>query len=273
MRGWRWLAPAMLVLGIVTLWPLGRAVWTSLSRSSLTTPDATEMVGLANYTDVLSSRTWWIAVAATLAVVVAVVVVQLLLGLAFAAALRRLTTVWPVTRVLLLVPFAMLAVVSAVVWRDAVTTGYLEAWLRLEDVGSFGSLVAVVVGEVWRGTGITALILLAGLLRVSSSLMRSAVADGATAWQRFRRVVLPAMGPAIAVAATYRALDALRILEGPLVADQPGATVRTVPLLVWDTTFTSFEVGLGAAMAVLLIVLAGLVGAVLVPLLGVRRAV
>jgi multiple sugar transport system permease protein len=273
MRGWRWLAPAMLVLGVVTLWPLGRGVWTSFSRDSLTTPDDRSSVGLANYADVLSSRTWWIAVAATLAIVVAAVVLQLLLGLAFAAALRRLTVLWPVTRVLLLVPFAMLAVVSAVVWRDAVTTGYLEAWFRLEDVGPFGRLVATVAGEVWRGTGITALILLAGLLRVSSSLMQSAVADGATPWQRFRRVVLPAMGPAVAVATTYRALDALRILEGPLVADEPGARVRTVPFLVFDTTFSSFELGLGAAMSVLLVVLAGLVGAVLVPLLGVRRAV
>ena len=82
-----------------------------------------------------------------------------------------------------------------------------------------------------------------------------------------------AIDAAIAVAATYRALDTLRVLEGPLVADQPGATIRTVPLLVWDTTFSSFELGLGAAMSVLLLVLAALVAVVLVPLLRVRRAV
>jgi multiple sugar transport system permease protein len=273
MRAWRWLGPAVAVLLLVTAWPVVRAVWTSLFTSSLTSPDDRSFVGLDNYVDLLTSRTWWVAVAATLAIVAAAVLVQLVLGLLFAAALHRLTTVWPVTRVLLLLPFGLLAVVSAVVWRDAVTTGFVAEWFRLDDVGSLGSLVGVVVGEIWRGTGITAVILLAGLLRVPSSLMASAVADGATARQRFTRVALPAMAPAIAVATTYRALDALRMLEGPLLVDEPGAGVRTVPFLVWDTTFSSFEVGLGAAMSVLLLLLAGLVAAFLVPVLRVRRIV
>jgi len=271
MRAWRWLAPAFVVLLVVTGWPVGRAVWLSLRNHPLTSPDDRSFVGLDNYADVLSSRTWWLAVAATLVIVVAVVALQLALGLAFAAALRRLTVLWPVTRVLVLLPFGLLSVVSAVVWRDAATTGFASAWFRLDDVGPVGSLVAVSVGEVWRGTGITAVILLAGLLRVPSAVMASAVADGATARQRFTRVVLPAMGPAIAVATTYRALDAFRMLEGPLLVDEPGADVRTAPLLMWDATFSSFELGLGATMSILLLLLAGLLAAFLVPVLRVRR--
>jgi multiple sugar transport system permease protein len=273
MRGWRWLAPAVLVLLALTAWPIGRGVWLSLSSYSLTNPDDRTFVGADNYVDVLTNRSWWLAVAASLVIVVVAVLLQLVIGLAFAAALRRLTVLWPVTRVLVLVPFALLAVVSAVVWRDAVTTGFAVDWFGLGDVGSFGSLVAVLAGEVWRGTGITTVILLAGLLRVRSTLMASAVADGATAWQRFRRVVLPAMAPAIAVAATYRALDTFRVLEGPLLADQPGARVRTAPVLVWDTTFSSLELGLGAAMSVVLLVVAALLAAIMVPLFRVRRLV
>ncbi|MBD8607916.1 sugar ABC transporter permease [Aeromicrobium sp. CFBP 8757] len=274
MRSWRWLAPAVVVLLVVTAWPVGRAVWTSLHRSTLTNPDDRRFVGLDNYTDLLSSRTWWLAVAATLTVVVLVVALQVVLGMAFAVALRRLGVAWPVTRVLVLLPFGMLAIVSAVVWRDAVTTGFAASWFDLDDVGPVGSLVAVSAGEVWRGTGITAVILLAGLLRVPTSLMASAIADGATARQRVTRVVLPAMGPAIAVAVTYRALDAFRILEGPLVVDQPGATsTRTAPFLVWDTTFSSYEIGLGAAMSIVLLLLAALIAAFLVPVLRVRRVV
>ncbi|MET0449776.1 MAG: sugar ABC transporter permease [Aeromicrobium sp.] len=273
MRGWRWLAPAVLVLMVVTVWPIGRAVWTSLSTYPLTSPDDQRSVGFDNYTDILSSRTWWLAVAATLAIVAVMVALQLAIGFALAAALRRLVGLWPLAQLLLLVPFGLLSVVSAVMWRDAVTTGFAVDWFRLDEVGPLGSLVATCLGEVWRGTGITAIILLAGMRRVSSSLMVSAVADGATAWQRFRRVILPAMGPALAVATTYRALDAFRILEGPIVADEPGAAVRTAPFLVWDTTFSSFELGLGAAMSVVLLLLAALLAAVLVPLLRVRRVV
>jgi multiple sugar transport system permease protein len=273
MRGWRWLAPAVLVLVVVTVWPIGRAVWTSLSTYPLTSPDDQRSVGFDNYTDILSSRTWWLAVAATLAIVAVMVALQLAIGFALAAALRRLVVLWPLAQLLLLVPFGLLSVVSAVMWRDAVTTGFAVDWFRLDEVGPLGSLVATCLGEVWRGTGITAIILLAGMRRVSSSLMASAIADGATAWQRFRRVILPAMGPALAVATTYRALDAFRILEGPIVADEPGAAVRTAPFLVWDTTFSSFELGLGAAMSVVLLLLAALLAAVLVPLLRVRRVV
>ena len=273
MRGWRWLAPAILVLLVVTGWPVGRGIWLSLHSAPLTNPDDRTFVGADNYIDVLTSRTWWLAVAATLVIVLAVVLLQLLIGLAFAVALRRLTLLWPVTRVLLLIPFALLAVVSAVVWRDAVTTGFAAEWFRLGEVGPFGQLVGVTVGEAWRGTGITAVILLAGLLRVPSSLMAAAVADGATAWQRSRRVILPAMGPAIAVATAYRALDTFRILEGPLLVDGPDASIRTAPLLLWDTTFTSLELGLGAAMSIVLLVLAAVMAAIMVPLFRVRRVV
>jgi multiple sugar transport system permease protein len=273
MRGWRWLAPAVVVLLAVTAWPIGRAVWTSFTSDALTGSGDGAFVGTDNYADVLSSRAWWEAVAATLVIVVVMVALQLAIGLAFAAALRRVVRLWPVAQLVLVLPFGLLAVVSAVVWRDALTTGFASQWFGLDGIGPFGLLVAVCLGEVWRGTGITTLILLAGLRRVSPSLLASAVADGATAWQRLRRVVLPAMGPALAVATTYRALDSFRVLEGPILVGEPDAAVRTAPFLVWDTTFSSFELGLGAAMSVVLLLLAAVLAAVLVPLLRVRRVV
>ncbi|MDX6276435.1 MAG: trehalose/maltose transport system permease protein [Nocardioidaceae bacterium] len=274
LKDWRWLAPAVVVLLVVTAWPIGRGVWLSLHTQPLTDPGGRSFVGIDNYTDVLTSRTWWLAVALSLLIIVFVVSIQLLLGFAFAVALRRMTLVWPVSRIFLLVPFALLAVVSAVMWRDAVTTGYLDSWFRLGgDVGQPGSLLAVTLGEVWRGTGLVSVILLAGLGRVSPSLLASSIADGATGWQRFRRVILPVMGPAFAVAATYRALDTFRILEGPLLTDRAGSSMRTAPLLIWRTTFSSFELGLGAAMSIILLVIAAVLGVVLVQLFRVRRVV
>lgn len=272
-RGWRWLAPAVAVLLLITGWPIGRAVWLSLSTYSLTNSGDRTFVGVDNYADILTNRTWWLAVVASLIIVVLVVAAQLALGFAFAVALRRMTVLWPVTRVLVLLPFALLAVVTAVVWRDAASTGFIAQWFRLNDVGQLDSFAAVSIGEVWRGTGVVVVILLAGLSQVSGSLYRAAVADGATGWQRTRLVVLPVMGPAFAVAAAYRSLDAFRALEGPLLVDQPGASVRTAPQLIWDTTFSSFEIGLGAAMSIVFLLIAGLFGVLLVQLFRVRRVV
>lgn len=269
--GWALVAPAVIVLAAVTLWPLGRAVKTSLSTESLTTPDDTAFVGADNYVEVVTSLDWWVAVALTLVFVAAVVIVQLLLAAGFAAALRRVTIIAPYTRVLVLVPFALMATVVAFVWREGITVGFAPSWFHYTGDGQVAALASVAAGEVWRGTGITTLILLAGLARVPPSLLESAVADGATARQRLTRIVLPAAAPAVAVAVVYRSLDAFRAFEGPLLAEPSLPRLRTAPLLLWDTTFTSFEIGLGAAMSVVLLALIGVLGIMLMLLLRVRR--
>ncbi len=273
MKNWKWLAPALVVLFAITAWPIGRGLWLSMSSYSLTNPDARRFVGADNYVEILTNRSWWLSIAASLEIVVLVVALQLALGFAFAVALRRMFVLWPVTRILVLLPFTILAVVSAVMWRDAATTGFLASWFRLDDVGQLDALAAVSISEVWRGTGVVTVILLAGLTQVSGALYAAAIADGATGWQRLRRVVLPVMGPAFAVAATYRSLEAFRTVEGPLLVDQPGNNVRTAPQLIWDTTFSSFELGLGAAMSIVLLVVTALLGVLLVQLLRVRRVI
>lgn len=263
--GWPLLAPAVLVLVGLTLWPFGLALWTSLRRSSTIVGDGT-FVGLANLTALLGDSSWWLAVSTTLVLVVTAVLLQLLLASLLAASIRRLRLPAAVVSVLLLVPFALLPVVTASAWRDAVTAGVGPAWFGYDGGSSAAAAFAVIAAEVWRGTGITTLILLVGLTRVDRRLLESAVADGATRWQRLLRVTWPAAAPAVAVIVLYRALDALRALEGPLIAS-PSGGVRTVPVLVWDTTFVAFERGLGAASGVLLVLLAAVVGGVVVAVL------
>lgn len=267
------MAPAILVLALVTLWPLGRAVYMSLFAESLTTPADTTFVGPDNYVAVVTSGEWWVAVALTLVFVAAVVTVQLVLAAGFAAALRRVTFIAPYTRVIVLVPFALMATVTAFVWREGVTAGFAPTWFQYSGDGQVAALASVAAGEIWRGTGITTLILLAGLSRVPQTLLESAVADGATGRQRLTRIAIPAAAPAIAVAVVYRSLDAFRAFEGPLLAEPSLPRLRTAPLLLWDTTFTSFEIGLGAAMSIVLLALAGLLGVMLMLLLRVRRVV
>lgn len=267
--GLPWVLPAVLVVLGVVGWPLVVAVRESLFQSSLVVPDDRTFVGLETITSVLTSSTWWSAVGVTLALVVVAVVLQLVLAAAFATALRRLTHGVRWLQVLLLVPFAALAVVTAVTWRDGLTAGFAPAWFGYDVDTRSASMAAVVAAEVWRGTGITTVILLAGLARVPSSLREAAVADGATEWQRVWRVTRPAAAPAVAVAVVYRSLDALRTLEAPLLADADAP--RTVSTLVWDSTFETFEVGLGAALSLGLLLLAVLVGVALALASRMRR--
>jgi len=264
-KGWGWLTPAVLVLVVVTLVPVGRLIWTSLHRSSTTSDSFT---GLDNYTDLVTNRTWWLAVATTLVVVASVVLVQVVLGVLFGAAIHR---IWPVARVFVLVPLLLLSVVNVIAWRDAASGGYLTEWFGVgSGNGSAGAqFVAVTIGEAWRGTGLVAAVVALALTAVPASLSASAIADGATGWQRWRRVVVPSIAPALAGVTAFRVFDTYRVLDGPLLADD--SALRTAPLLTWTTQFSAFELGLGAAMSVLLLLIGAVLAAMVLPLFRVRR--
>lgn len=264
-----WQMPALVVLVLVLVVPLGRIGWTSLHRSTPTL--GSEFVGVSNYANLFSTREWWLAVATSLVVVAAVVVLQVVLGVMFAAALNRVALVWPVLRVLVLVPLLVLSVVSVVSWRDAAGTGYLATWFDLGEAGPLTQLVAVSASEVWRGTALVTAVVTVALAHVPASLSAATIADGATGLQHWRRVVLPSIGPALAGVAAFRVFDTYRVLEGPLLIDDPSGRWQTAPLLTWTTQFSTTELGLGAAMSIVVLLGAAVLAALVVPLFRVRR--
>lgn len=270
---WIYLGPLVGVLAILTVLPLVRLIVVSLFQKSLTAPDDGSFSHVRNFIDVVDGRDWWLAVALTLVVVTIAVLAQLLLGAAFAGTLRRITFGGPWVQVLLLVPFVLMPAAVATAWRDGWVDGFAPVWFGVDPGGGqLTALATLLSHEVWRGTGITTVILLAGLSRVKPSLLDAAIADGATARQRITQVVLPAVAPAVAVAALYRSLDALRSIEAPVLTAGTLGDLSTASQLVWTTSFTDFEIGLGAAMALLLILLAAGLGLLLTLLMQVRRA-
>ena len=272
-KGSRLLAPALTVLLIVTAWPVGRAIYTSFYNDPFTNPGARKFVGLDNYTNVLGSGEWWKSMAWATAVVVLVVAAQILLGFLFANVLNQLIRFAPVGRVFVLLPFAAMSFLSAYSWHAAFTNGYLNDWFRFDSLGDGGSMLALCLSEIWRGTGIVAIILAIGLQRVSPSLMESAVADGATGRQRFTRIVVPSIAPAAAIAVIYRVLDTLRIFDAPLAIARPGSKLNPPQTWIFDTTLNRFEFGLGATMSIVFLLISGLAGIALFWILRVRRAV
>jgi len=269
----RLVAPAVIVLLTVTVWPLGRTFYLSLYNYPFTNPDARRFVGLDNYLNVLGNADWWRSIAWALAITVLVVVTQLLLGFLFANVLNHVIRLLPFARILVLLPFAAMSFVVAFSWREGFDGGYLSEWFGLGDLGARADVLTICLSEIWRGTGIVGVILLAGLMRISPSLMESAVADGARSWQRFTRIVLPSVAPAAAIAATYRVLDGLRMFEAPFVAAGPGSAVKPPQTWIFDTSLTEFELGLGATMSLVFLLLTALLGVILVRSLRVRRVV
>lgn len=272
-KGVRLLAPALILLGIVTAWPLGRALYVSLYNDPFTNPDARKFVGIDNYKHVLGNAGWWQSIAWAMAVVVLVVAAQLLLGFVFANVLNHLVRLAPLGRILILAPFAGMSFLAAFSWHAAFTNGYINDWFRFDSLGDRGSMLAMCLAEIWRGTGIVAVILVIGLMRVSPALMESAVADGATARQRFTRIVLPSVAPAAAIAAVYRVLDSLRMFDAPFVVARPGSDLSPPQTWIFNTTLSRFEFGLGATMSITFVLLSAIIGVALVWVFRVRRAV
>lgn len=263
----------MVVLLAVTAWPLGRAVYLSLYNYPFTNPDARTFVGIDNYRHLLGSGEWWQSVAWIFAIMTLVVTVQLALGFLFANVLHHAFGLLPMGRIFVLLPFAAMSFLVAFSWREALGGGYLNQWFHFDSLGTRADVLTICLSEIWRGTGIVAVILLAGLMRIRPGLMEAAIADGARPRQRFTRIVLPAVGPAAAIAVAYRALDSLRMFDAPYVVARPGPHVSPPQNLVFDTTLTDFEFGLGATMSVVFFLIVALLGVVLVRSLRVRRVV
>lgn len=256
--GLRLSAPAFAVMILVTAYPLAYALVLSLYRYRLTDPDGREFVGLKNYFVVLTDPVWWSSVSTTAIITVISVAVELVLGFGFAWVMYRILLGRSIIRTAILVPYGIVTVVSAFVWRYAfqLDSGFVNQWFGLDDFNWFGqrwsSLFVITLSEIWKTTPFISLLLLAGLVQVPEELQEAAKVDGATAWQRLRKVVLPNMKAAIMVAVLFRTLDAWRIFDNPFVMTGGANNTETLSFLAYRQNVTLVNLGAGSAVSVLL---------------------
>ena len=256
--GWRLSAPAFIVMILVTAYPLAYAVVLSLFKYRLTDPDAREFVGLRNYVTVLTDPIWWSSFVTTAIITLVSVAIELVLGFGFAWVMYRIVRGRSFVRTAILVPYGIITVVSAFVWRYAfqLDSGFVNQWFGLGDFNWFGerwsSLVVITLSEIWKTTPFISLLLLAGLVQVPEDMLEAAKVDGATAWQRLWKVVLPNMKAAIMVAVLFRTLDAWRIFDNPFVMTAGANDTETLSILAYRQNVTLVNLGAGSSVSVLL---------------------
>src|SRR5919202_651336 len=226
-------SPSMIVMALVAAWPIAYAIWLSLHDYSLIHPGLSRWAGstgLRNYSDVLwgdYAGDFWSAVRVTLVFTALSVFFELVLGLAMALAMHAAFKGQGLLRTVVLVPWAVLTVVTAIMWRTIFhpDLGFVNSlagaiglpndtvWLGEEPQ----ALIVMIVADVWKTAPFMALLLLAGLQVIPDDIYEAARVDGATAWQRFTKITLPLLKPALLVALIFRTLDALRIFDLPYV--------------------------------------------------------
>jgi multiple sugar transport system permease protein len=262
--GWLLAGPAFAVMLAVTAYPIVQAIYDSLFSYRLTDPGNREFVGLGNYWVVLTDGLWWQAFGVTVLITVITVAVELVLGFALALVmLKALKGLRPILRAAILLPYAIITVVSAFAWQFAfdLTSGFVNTWFAWlpgvsADTDWFGgtgtSLLVICLAEIWKTTPFISLLLLAGLAQVPDVLQEAAKVDGATWWQRMRRVTIPNMKAAIMVALLFRTLDAFRVFDSVFVMTAGANGTETVSFLAYRQTIARLEIGLGSAVSVLL---------------------
>ncbi|OBF09354.1 ABC transporter permease [Mycobacterium sp. ACS4054] len=266
-------APAATLMLAVTAYPIGYAVWLSLQRNNLATPDDTAFVGLTNYQTVLTDRYWWTALAVTLGIAAVSVSAEFVLGLALALVMHRTLVGKGLVRTAVLVPYGIVTVVASYSWYYAWTpgTGYLANLLPHGSAPltqQIPSLGIVVLAEVWKTTPFMSLLLLAGLALVPEDLLKAAQVDGAGAWRRLARITLPIIKPAVVVALLFRTLDAFRIFDNIYVLTAGANNTDSVSILGYNNLFKGFNVGLGSAISVLIFLCVGIIALVYIKVFG-----
>jgi len=259
--GWMLCAPAVIVMLLVTGFPIVYAVVLSLQKDDLRFPDEKEFVGLSNYIDVLTSSTWWEDVFHTLIITVFSVGLELVLGMAIALVMHRAIFGRGPVRAAILIPYGIVTVVAAFAWRYAFdpASGFVQGLPLISDTAAplsqqTGSFIVIILTEVWKTTPFMALLLLAGLALVPDELHEAAKVDGASTWQRFVRITLPLMKPAILVALLFRTLDAFRIFDTVFIQTAGANGTETVSILGYNVIINRVSIGLGSAVSVLIFI-------------------
>jgi trehalose/maltose transport system permease protein len=259
---WMLLLPALAVVALVAIYPLGLTIWQSFTNEQfLAGLQPVEFVGLDNYRNLINDPFWWDSVWLTLKFTVITVSFELVLGMIIALVVNSGFKGRGVMRAVMLVPWAIPTVVAAQMWRwmyndiFGVINDFLirihvidkgVAWIAEPST----ALASVCVVDIWKTTPFVALLLLAGLQVIPTELYEAADVDGVGKWHQYWRITFPLLLPAILVTVIFRTLDALRVFDVFYVFFGSRPDTQTMAILNQNTIVTIGDVGYGAAISV-----------------------
>ncbi|CAM4457152.1 carbohydrate ABC transporter permease [Corallococcus exiguus] len=250
-------APAVVVLAVVALYPVLAAIWLSLHRYILVFGER-RFTGLENYAYLMGDVRFWSALGNTAYFTAVAVTVELLLAVPLALLLNRAFPGRGLLRASVLVPWAIPTVVSARLWAWMFNPDYglinrLLGGAEINWLGAPGyALHAAILVDVWKTTPFVALLVLAGLQGIPEDLYKAARVDGASGWRQFRSITMPLLKPALLLAVLFRSLDAFRVFDAIYVLTEggPANTTETLSIYAYKTLMRSGDFGYGSTLSV-----------------------
>ena len=265
-QAWVLLAPMLIVMGLLTAWPLLRTIWLSFTDAALIgTGGDINYVGIENYLYALTDPDFLASILRTLYFTVVSVALEGIIGVLVALLLNQKFYGRSVLRVLVILPWALPTIVNAMMWRlnfnpdygsiNALLTqlgiidGY-RSWLGSPD----SALNAVMLADVWKNYPLVTLMTLAAMQSIPEDLFEAARLDGASAFRRFRAITFPAIVGPLSVALILRTIDAFKIFDIIYVMTRGGPvdSTKTLSFFVYQESFSYLRAGSGAAYAILM---------------------
>jgi ABC-type sugar transport system permease subunit len=255
--------PAVLIIAVVTLFPLVRAFWVSLHRwNLLRAAEGFPFVGLNNYLFVLRDPIFHESLRITTIFVVAAVTIEIVLAVGIALMLNRPFRGRWLVRLLALLPWAIPSVVNGIMWKWILNPSYGALNGLLYSLGLIDRYIVwlgdpslalgmVVLADVWKETPFIMLLILAALQTIPKDLYEAARVDGANPVQSFFRITLPLIQPVLFVAIALRTIWALKSFDliYTLTAGGPSGGTSVVGYYTYLKSFVSLQLGQGAAVA------------------------
>ncbi|ELP23122.1 MULTISPECIES: carbohydrate ABC transporter permease [Pantoea] len=271
-QAWVLLAPMLLVMLLLTAWPLLRTIWLSFTDAALIgSGESPAWIGLENYLYALTDPDFRASIWRTLYFTVVSVTFEGIIGVLVALLLNQKFIGRNVLRVLVILPWALPTIVNAMMWRLnfnpdygsinallsqlGIIDGY-RSWLGSPDA----ALNAVMFADIWKNYPLVTLLVLAALQSIPEDLFEAARLDGASAWRRFRAITFPAIVAPLGVALVLRTIDAFKIFDIIYVMTRGGPvdSTKTLSFFVYQESFSYLRAGSGAAYAILMTLMCAL---------------
>ena len=257
--------PAFFALILTTTAPLVYLAWTSAMRIELAMPWLSGFAGLDNYVKMGGDPRFWHSLALTAVYTATTVVLQVALGLSLALLVLRIPRGQGLLRVAAILPIVLAPVVVGLFWRTLVLSpdvGLVDVVTRALGLGSHNwlgdpdlALISVIAIHTWQWTPFAFLVILASLAALPPDVFEAARIDRASAWQRFRHITLPLIRPAIVIVVIMRTMIALSAFAAIFAATGggPGTATEILNLYAYRTSFSEFNLGYGASLAMVLL--------------------
>jgi sorbitol/mannitol transport system permease protein len=258
-------APALIYAIVVTQAPFLLTIWFSLQKWNLLRPENSRFNGIQNYIDLFTVGDFVPALIVTVVMTAGAVILSLVIGLLLAELVNQRFRGRDIVRTLLITPFLVMPVVSALGWKTTMlnpvfgVVDWLLTSLGLPRVDWFASvpLAAVTSIIIWRWAPFMMLILLAGLQALSDEVREASKVDGASDVQEFRFIVLPHLKSYIQLGVLLGTIYILSEFDTIAMTTQggPGTATTNLPWLIYQKIFYGYDVGHAAAMGVIVVAL------------------